>query len=362
MASFNGGSSKEPLTLEHLIALNDEITSLVQAGVPLELGLKQFSDDQTDALGEIGKRLSERLSRGQSLSEALSAEGDRFPRVYRVVVEAGLRAGRLPAALEALSGFGWELVDLRRRIGLALLYPAIVFLLAYGLFLVLLLEVAARFYSTYEMFRLPLHGVLQALMAIRETAVYWAWIPPVCVLLLFSWWMLTGGPQLLNFTGLNRPLGWIPGMKRIGFSYRCANFADLLSMLVEHEVPFAEGLTLAADATGDPQMQQSARALAERVQRGEAWNAGGEGGDGFPPFLRWLIARGHQQGGLARSLRLAADRYRRRAIEQTEWFKLAFPIVAAVGIGGTVTLLYAFALFLPFTRLLRDMAVQEMPL
>ena len=63
-------------------------------------------------------RLSERMSRGENLAVALEAEEDVFPPVYRSVVKAGLRAGRLSAALESLATFIRGYSDARRAIGL----------------------------------------------------------------------------------------------------------------------------------------------------------------------------------------------------------------------------------------------------
>ena len=100
-------------TIEQLTALNDEIASLVRGGVPLEPGLRELGRGGGGALAEISRLLSDRMTGGASLSEALRAEESRIPAVYRTVVEAGLRAGRLPAALEAFSNYARELVDLR---------------------------------------------------------------------------------------------------------------------------------------------------------------------------------------------------------------------------------------------------------
>ena len=98
-------SSRGTMSLESLVALNDEIAALVRTGLPLERGLRQVGDDLSGRLGGTMSSLAERMSRGASLPEALAAEGDRLPRIYRAVVEAGLRAGRLSAALEKFKTF-----------------------------------------------------------------------------------------------------------------------------------------------------------------------------------------------------------------------------------------------------------------
>ena len=179
--------------------------------------------------------------------------------MYRTVVEAGLRAGRLPAALESISNYARELVELRRKITLALLYPFIVMALAYLLFLVVITDLIERLRETYEVFQIPLAWPLAILVSVAEFASRWWWIPPLLMLVAVIWWMTTGGAYILNFNGPARPLAWIPGVGAICRRFQLANFSDLLALLVEHEVPLPEGLRLTADATGDERLRRSAR-------------------------------------------------------------------------------------------------------
>lgn len=344
------------VTLEQLVALNDEIVSLVRMGVPLELGLRELGSDSAGALHDITTALSRRMSAGASLPEALAAEEQRLPRVYRTVVEAGLRACRLSAALEAVSNFARELVDLRRRIAMALVYPLIVTALAYVLFIVFIVQVVARFRWMYEDLRLPMHWSLAIASKLAEWAILYSWIPPLALVVAIVWWVTTGGTHLLGFSGPARPLAWIPCVGRIARYSQFANFADLLSLLVEHQVPLPEALRLTAEATGDARLRRSTHQLAECIEQGNlanrrSWRFG------FPPFLFWVLTSDQRAEGLARLLRHAGSIYRRRAVNLTNWLNLLFPIAAAVIIGGGVTAFYAVMLFGPLTSLLQDLGM-----
>ncbi len=361
MPSEFDASPGKAISLEVLIALNQEITSLSRAGIPLAQGLREIAIDQPGRLGELSNVLAQRMSRGESLSEALSEEGDRIPRVYRAVVEAGLRAGRLPVALEALTNFALEMLELRRRIGFALLYPTIVVSLAYGLFLLLILEVTARIRETYDMIGLPVPLPLSVLGRIGETAVYWSWLPPVLLFTTIFLWSRSSTANRFNPTTLTFPLAWIPGFKRIAANHQAANFSQLLAMMIEHEIPLQEGIVLSADATTSSSFAASARAVADALSRGESLEKIMLGRSDIPPFLRWLMAGRGREGSLLEGLRLATEMYRRRANDQAAWLRLAFPLATAVVIGGGATLLYALALFLPMAGLLRDMALETSP-
>lgn len=350
-------TADKSLSLDDLIAFNDEIASLVRAGIPLESGLASLAQDRSGSLGRISAAIAVRMNRGESLIEAIAGEGDLFPEVYRVVVTAGLRAGRLPAALEGLSGFAARLLELRREIGQALIYPLIVLSLAYGLFVVFVLDLAVRFRDTYAMFHIQPHGALWLLLQLRSSLHYWVWILPVLLTAALLSWLASGRARLLQFEGAARPLAWIPGVGRIARNFRRARFAALLSLMIEHDVPLDEGIVLAADATGDAALKTAARETADAIRRtGRATAGRARRGDAIPPFLRWLLLHADKQPRPAESLRQTAEMYRLRAVNGAAWLRVTFPVLAAVIIGGGATVLYALSLFLPLTGLWKDLA------
>jgi general secretion pathway protein F len=349
--------NSQAVTLDELVALNDEIVALVRAGVPLELGLEQYGRDGTGVLAQLGTRLASRMSRGESLAEAVAAEGHALPATYRAVVVAGLRAGRLPAALEAISEFARRMAELRRRLGMALLYPLIVLVLAYGLFVLFILQRPVPILEdTFESMRVETPGFVERMADMGRSASEWAWIPLIPLGVAVLWWWGTQRAGTIEFRGLSRPLAWIPGVAAVGRDFRHANFANLLALLVEHDVPLGEAIRLAADATSDERLRLQALAMADAVQTGATSTGAPRHRGGFPPFLDWLLSRPTEQAGLVKALRAAGDMYHRRAETSVDWLRVVFPALAAVVVGGGATLLYCLTVFLPLTSLLRGLS------
>jgi len=345
------------LSLDDLIAFNDEIASLVRAGIPLESGLASLAKDRSGTLGRISAAIAVRMNRGESLADAIAGEGNAFPKIYRVVLTAGLRAGRLPAALESLSGFAATLVEMRREIGQALIYPLLVLTLAYGLFVVFVLNLAVRFRDAYVMFHIEPHGALRLLLQLRSSLVYWIWILPAVLVVATAWWLASGGARLLQFEGASRPLGWVPGIGGISRNYHRARFSGLLALMIEHDVPLEEGIVLAAEATGGRALISAACQTAEAIRStGQATAGRGRRRDPIPPFLQWLLLHADKQPRPAESLRQTAEMYRLRAANGAAWLRVTFPVLVAAVIGGGATALYALSLFLPLIGLWKDLA------
>ena len=342
--------------LDDLIALNDEIAALARAGMPLERGLSQVGEDLPGKLGAITTALGERLSRGESLADALAAEGSRFPRLYRAVVEAGVRAGRLPAALEGVANYARHYAEARRAIGAALFYPLIVVALASGLFTFLVTMVLPRFAVAFNEFRIKPSKVLNALLRVGEASNYWVPLLPLGFVLIVVLWLWSGRAAALSPGRSGNLLRWMPWAGPMLAQYEAANFADLLALLLEHNVPYPDAIVLCSEASGDPVLAHDGGVLASEVAFGESPRMALRGRNAFPPLLRWLLATGQQQGDLVTALRHMAGLYRRRARHLAETIRLWLPMILLFVIGATATLVYALTLFIPFTSMLQELA------
>ncbi len=345
------------VSIDQFIALNDELAALVRAGLPMEHSLDQLARETPGALGEIIRELGTRMSRGETLAQAVASERHRFPGVYRAVVEAGLKAGRLSAALEGVASFARSYADLRRAIGMAFIYPLIVFTTAYGLFLIFVFRILPKFLETYEFLRIPTQSILASLMKFRESLPIWGPVPPLVLLLAAVFWVRSGRVMVLQPAWGRRMVGWIPWVRDILANSRSACFSELLALLVEHEVPLPEAITLAAESTADDAMAAGARDIAAAIERGDSVSSVVQSATVFPPMLRWLMVTGVERGALGKALRHAAETYRELALHQTSLAKQLLPVTLLLAIGATTAFVYCISVFVPFVALIHDLSV-----
>jgi type II secretory pathway component PulF len=347
-----------PITIDQLLALNEEIAALVRAGVPLDRGLLEAGRDVRGRLGRIAAVLGRRLGRGESLVDALDAERQSIPPLYRAVVEAGTRAGRLPVALEGIARYVRGYSEARSAIGLALWYPVLVLSLAYGLFIGMAVLFAPRFLIAFESLGLVVIEPLRWLERIGRSAHLWWPIGPILIAVLLVSWVQSGRVSGMQ-TQLWNVLRFFPWMGSLLADYEAANFSELLALLLEHQVPYPSALVLAAASSGDPRLIRGARAVAEAVTRGEPAAAALETVDraAFLPMLRWTLSTGQAQGSLVAALHNLSVHYSKRAKFQAEKLSVFLPMILLIIIGATTTLFYALTLFVPLTSMLRELSV-----
>jgi general secretion pathway protein F len=352
------------MSLDDLVALNDEISGLVRAGVPLEMGLAGWGRDLPGKLGRTVTQLSQSVADGRSLPQALAEQGDRIPPVYRAIVTAGMRSGRLPAALESLAGAARSLQQVRGAVGLAVLYPMILVLLGYAFFVLVATQLISALSAVYEAqppkfwsIIADVGAVARAKVPLGWISIPWGLIPPlVMVVAAAFWWFRTRRAMVIDAGSAGRWLRWIPFAGRIVRHARLASLSEILGMLVEHDVPLHEAIVLAAECTADRRLVASARRMAASVEQGGVPSEGWRQLDGFPPLLAWLISSGGRRQTFVAMARHVADTYRRRVLRESQWLRDFLPMWLIVVAGGGMVALYGVTTFLPFTQLMEHLA------
>src|SRR6185295_8994612 len=123
------------------------------------------------------------IAAGEPLAGALG----RFPRtfndLYRGLVSVGAETGRLGEVLERLADYLEARQALKQKFTLALIYPALVTIIALGVITVLLAYVVPQVVSVYQQSRQTLPWLTQALIALSAffRATGWLWLGVLAV-------------------------------------------------------------------------------------------------------------------------------------------------------------------------------------
>lgn len=355
------------VTLDELAALSDEMAALVRAGIPLDQGLAVLADDLRGRVGRLAGTWAERVQAGEDLA-AIVADAPEIPQLWRSVVLAGLRSGRLAAALQGLAQTVRQAVDVRRAMVVALIYPLIVVTLAFGFLGFACEKFIPALVGTFDDLVARPDPVFAALDRLSRAWPFW--LPAVVAVVglalqAFRYqsrqaWLPSGGAAggagASSPTGRRRWWRW-PSVRQAMQDGRLAMFAELLKLLHDQQVPLPEALVLAADATGDSGLGQIARQLAQRLEGGEVLTRRNDLPAGFPPLIGWSLLPGAGPTGMGRALTAAAVMYRHRARRAADWALQRLPVLLTATIGGSAVLLYALTTFWPLTRFLFQLSL-----
>jgi general secretion pathway protein F len=354
MSTVPATLSARPVTLEQLTALSDEISALARAGVPLDRGLRELSRDMPGRLGKLAGEISQRLEAGSSLEQVVGDLGSALPPAYRCVIEAGVRAGRLPMAMEGISQTARRIGELRNSIYMSLLYPLMVLLVTWGLGVFVLMKIGPVLSRTLVEFDVAGPWIVD----LYDTAARHAtWAGPLiplafAVWLVWAWYrcgLLAEGRELHPLLAF----GAVGMLARLQRASRLSSLADLLSLLIANHVPLPDTVELASAAVGSARLARGGKELAEQLRRGEVIE---KAPAGFPPVLAWTLAGGQSQSRLVRTLSRAAEVYRDEVGRRSQWLMIYVPLFATIGICGSLVCLYALLTLGPWIALMRRIA------
>jgi general secretion pathway protein F len=351
------------MSLDDLVLLNDEIASLVRAGVPLELGLSSWGGDLSGPLRQTAVTLGESVSQGRSLSDALDDDSLNIPLTYRAVVTAGLRSGRLPAALESLTETARHVHQLRNAVVLAMIYPLLLVTLAYGLFLLLITLVLPVITAAYEShppgYLLLLQRWAQLATAslpipFTELGLPVALLPPLLLwTAVVAWWRRSQRALVLSAGRAAGLWRWLPIAGRIVECARSASLAEIFGLLIDHDVPLPDAVRLAATCTNESQLTKNAADAARRIEAGERGTPEKLQAAGLPPVLALMVSNGARQQTLVSLARHAAENGRSRVEQDIAWLRDWLPVWLIVTVGSVIGVVYCLTFFVPFSQLMQ---------
>lgn len=343
------------ISLADLVALNDEIAALARAGVPLDLGLKALSGDMPGRLGKVSATIGERLAAGESLPQILGAQDSTgLPTTYAAVVNAGLRAGRLPAALEGIAHALRRYAQLRRTLTLSLIYPLLVVVLTWSLLVFWLDKVAPQMVAGFAEWGEPENWFTRTAAYLGETAPYWSKGLPLLIVAYGVWlWYRSGDAQLGRRSDRWYRIGLVSRLRRLRVTGQKALFADVLGILLEHGTPLDEALLIAGGAVGHPTFRQGAQQLAERIRNGQPPTTDV---DGFPPLIGCLLTSSGTTTP-AQALRRVARTYHDDASRRARRLAMYVPLIFTAVLAGGSVLVYAAVTIVPWFLLIQRMGL-----
>jgi general secretion pathway protein F len=349
-------------SLDDFMAFNEQLAALIEAGVPLDVGLSQHEKSATKELERINATVVRRVSRGETLVEALSGDEQDVPAAYRSMVLHGLRTANLTAGLDGAVGVAGAVDDSRSALGSAIIYPLIVCTLAYAGLIGFCLFLAPTLAGMHETAQAAPGSGLRVLQFLRETLPYWIAIPPLVLFMLFVGWRRSKSRQAIVAGSAGGLWRWLPGATQVVFQERCARFARSLAELLNRQVPLDQALEIAGNSSGDADLKEGSEILALSARDGHLAEDGGPVALRFPPFLRWALWHSNATTGRVRALQIADRMYHQASKRRAERLHTLAPIAVLVLVGGTATLLYGLTLFVPVVQMLHALASGRMDL
>ena len=289
-----------------LALFSRQFATLLVAGLTIERALAALVEQQDDErVRAVLSSVHQDVLAGHGLGQTLTRHTRAFPRYYGAIVQAGEEAGALPQVMERLSSYLERGQALRQKVGVALIYPVIVTVVACLIVGVLLTYVVPQVVSVFEQSRQSLPWLTRAMIMVSDLAraTWWVALILVVVGIFAARYLLTVDEVRLRW---HQFLLRLPVIGRLRTGLASARFANTLSVLVGSGVPIVNALGYAGAALDDEVFRRATAEAATRVREGQSISRALKQSGAFPGMLLHLVASGEASGELARVLEHAA--------------------------------------------------------
>jgi type IV pilus assembly protein PilC len=296
------GARKGKIKFKEFLVFNQEMEALVRAGLPVMSCLDILIERRKNpVLRKSLTEIREQVRSGASLSESFSAQGDLYPRIYSSSLASGERSGDIAGVLRRYIDFTKTMLALRTKVGNALVYPAVILVLACGLMGIMFYFVLPSFAEFYSDFDAELPMITKVLLGVSE------FLRGNVLLVGGGLAVLVGFLSYLRNTRSGRSR--IDSLKlRLPFfgsvvqKYCVSRFSRTLGTLVSGGIPLVSAIEISAESVGNQLFHNRLESVARKVREGESlWHSLEQTGL-FPDIVVEMVKVGESTGSLAEML------------------------------------------------------------
>ena len=346
------GSRFRPVSLSstEVARITRGLASLLEAGLTVEQAFNALIEQaETERTRQVLAALRGEVIAGNTVAKALAAFPNVFPELHRTLVAAGETSGQLPRVLSRLADYLDERQQLRARLSLALIYPAIVMVVAVSVVGALLVFVLPQVVQVFQHAHQQLPLLTRAMIAL-SAFLQATWLGWIALFVLVAFALRMALRRESSRAAIHRMLFRAPLLGRVLRHLDAARLAATLSILVGSRVPILQALEAGTGVMTLLPMREALTTAARGVREGMPLARALGATAAFPPVMVHLIASGEASGRLDEALERAARQQQSDIATRLAAFAALFE-PAMILVMGLVVLVIVLAILLPIFQL-----------
>ena len=292
---------------QDFMVFNQEIAALLKAGLPLlqalELMLERMRHPHFKA---VLTDIRDRVKSGEDLSEAFAAHGEMFPRLYPATLKAGERSGELESVIRRFIRYMKLLLDARRRVISAMVYPAVLVCTSVAMIVIMAIYVVPKFMGFFEELDAELPLITRIVLgASRFLTGNWPVILIVLagsLIFLRSWGRTPSGRVAIDHVKIR-----VPFMGPVLHRFALAEFCRSLATLLSGGIPLVPAFEIAVASVGNSYVRDQIEPNIQMVREGKPFHEALERSDIFTDMSIDMVKVGEATGSLDDMLTNVSD-------------------------------------------------------
>ncbi len=343
------------VSAKQLTTFTRQFSTLQDAGLPVLRSLKILEHQMKPGiLKNALMDVVEDIEGGSTLSEAFGKHPKCFDRLYVNMVKAGEAGGALEVILQRLADFKEKSQTLKRKIIGAMVYPAVVIMVAVGILTFIMVAIIPKFKKIFDDFQMKLPWATETLIQTSMWfADYW-WVLPLFPMGFFLLIKLIRLSKSGAYA-VDRCKLWIPLVGKILEKSIVARTMRTLGTLVASGVPILEALSIVRETSNNVVFERCFTRVMESIREGDTIAEPLKQSRLVDDMVVNMIEVGEETGDLDTMLFKVADFYDEEVDTLVKGLISALEPLMIVVLGLIIGAI-VISLFLPLIKLLEGLS------
>lgn len=328
--------TRKKVKRKEIMHFSRQMSVFVEAGIPIMDALEVIAEETSDKLLQrVLLDMTDRLREGDTFAAAAAGHPEAFPRYYIAVLESAELTGTLDKVLNELAEYIERDIDARSQVTSALIYPAVVAVLAIVTIVILATFVLPKFRTFFKSLnaKLPL-PTRMLLSASNFVSTWWYVILGAIVLLVVGWAALRRsqrGKEWLDRLTLKLPV--VGSLVQAAIIERVCR---VLASLVTAGVALPRAMAVTAESSNNVVYAHALDHVREQMMEGNGLSEPLAETGLFPSAARQMFRVGEETGTLDHQLETAASYYHRELELKVKHFTSLFEPAVIIFMGVIV--------------------------
>lgn len=322
-----------------------QISTMLVTGVPLVQALKLVSNNHKKAeMKSILMSVTRAVEAGTPMSKAMRTASTHFDALYTDLIATGELSGNLAEVFERLATYREKSEELRAKVIKALIYPAMVMLVALGVSYLMLTQVIPEFEKMFSGFGADLPWFTRQVLDLSAWMQNWgSFIALGTLSLIISARILVKRSDSFRLM-MDRAILRIPVLGAVLTKAAIAKFSRTLATSFSAGIPILTSLKTTSKTSGNLHYQLAVEEVYRDTAAGMPMYVAMRNCDVFPELVLQMVMIGEESGRLDEMLNKVATIYEFEVDNTVDNLsKILEPLIIVflgVVVGGLVTAMY----------------------
>ncbi|MCB9838621.1 MAG: type II secretion system F family protein [Phycisphaeraceae bacterium] len=287
-------AARNTIPVKDQLALNEQLASLLNRGVPLTDALDVAASLVSTATKQRIEKMRSAVASGASFADACAQVGG-FDDVTITVYRAAEKSGDLAIAAEGLATSFRRRMAVAGKVGTLLVYPVMVLSIGVIVGTIMLVFVIPQIGSAIKSFGAELPWYTAAVLWLGD-ALRNHWLPIVSVIVALAILLIVGRRQVA--AGVSALVRKLPLFGPLVLASESARFFAVMAAMTRSGVTIADALSVASGVVSHPRLREQLHTLQVRLVEGGVFSNIIDRVEALPMATRRLLIAADRAGDL----------------------------------------------------------------